>query len=65
MKKGITLFKKGQKIICYIKHFANKYVVCTGKPSDPTCISWEYEDYEDAAKTAKQYFNNYTKTIFL
>lgn len=35
--------------------------VCTGKPSDVSCLSWEYKSLTDAEKTAEEYFRNYTK----
>ena len=53
-----TLFKNKGKIICYIKHYEDKHVVCTGKPSDPSCISWTYDNKEAAEFTAKEYFDN-------
>lgn len=56
----ITLFKQDRKVLCYIRHYENKHIVCTGRPSDITCISWQYDNLQDAEKTAKEYFNNRT-----
>lgn len=53
-------YKKYNKIICYIKICENNFYVNTGKPSDTTCISWKYNNIEDAKKTAEEYFNNRT-----
>lgn len=33
----------------------------TGKPSDISCLSWQYENLTDAENTAGEYFSNYTK----
>ena len=56
--------KKDKKIICYIKKTiqSNKdgFQVCTGKPSDVSCISWFYENLSDAEFTANEYFINRT-----
>lgn len=41
-----------------------KYNVCTGKPSDSECISWSYENLDDAIVTATEFFNNYTNIKF-
>ena len=57
----VELFKKGKKVICYIKHYEDKHIVCTGKPSDATCIGWTYSNKEEAANTAKEYFQNRTQ----
>ena len=54
------LFKHNKKIICYIKCYENKFIVCTGKPSDATSIGWTYNNIEDAKFTANEYFNNRT-----
>ena len=37
--------------------------VRTGKPSDATCISWEYQptELEKAKATATEFFNKYTR----
>ena len=56
------LFKKGRSIICYIDIMPEKIKVRTGKPSDATCIAWEYKpsELEKAKATATEFFNNYT-----
>jgi hypothetical protein len=54
------LYKKDKKIICYIKQNSNGFIVCTGKPSDATCVSWQYDNLKDAEFTANEYFNNRT-----
>lgn len=56
----ITTYKQGKKIVCYIKHYDKKHIVCTGKPSDLSCLSWQYDNIEDAEKTANEYFINRT-----
>ena len=56
----ITTYKHDKKTICHIKHYENKHIVCTGKPSDASCISWTYTDKSEAEKTAKEYFENRT-----
>ena len=54
------LYKKGRRIICYIKQSGDKFIVCTGKPSDDCCITWSYDNIEAAEFTAKEYFDNRT-----
>ena len=56
------LFKKDRTIICYIDIMPEKIKVRTGKPSDATCIAWEYKpsELEQAKATATEFFNNYT-----
>mgnify|MGYP003145069603 CR=1 FL=1 len=56
-------FRRGRKIICYIQESLKGFNVYTGKPSDPSCISWNYNTYWEAEETAQMYFNNYTKAI--
>ena len=40
-----------------------KIKVRTGKPSDATCISWEYQpnELEKAKYTAREFFDNVTR----
>lgn len=57
----VEVYKKERKIICYIKQNANGFIVCTGKPSDASCLSWQYNNIQEAQKTAKEYFNNFTQ----
>lgn len=53
MENGvIKTYKKGRSIICYIRHYNGKYTACTGKPSDPCCLSWNYDNIGDAENTA-------------
>lgn len=60
----IKKYTKNRKIICYIaKRDNDKFVVCTGKPSDISCIAWTYDNIEDAEFTANEYFIN--RTTFL
>ena len=42
---------------------ADKIKVKTGKPSDATCISWEYQpdELEKAKATATEFFDNCTR----
>jgi len=55
----IKQYKKNRKIVCYItKDSKGTFRVCTGKPSDVSCISWSYTDIKDAEFTANEYFNN-------
>lgn len=56
----IELLKHNKKIICYITLTNNKYIVCTGKPSDASCLNWSYDSLQAAELTAHEYFNNYT-----
>ena len=60
MRTILTTYKHKGKIICYIKHYENKHVVCTGKPSDISCISWNYTNLIEAKATANEYFQNRT-----
>ena len=57
------LFKKGRKIMCYIDIMPEKIKVRTGKPSDATCICWEYQpnELEKAKATAAEFFDNVTR----
>lgn len=57
------LYKKGRRIICYIKQSGGEFIVCTGKPSDACCISWHYDNIESAEFTAKEYFDNRTNFL--
>lgn len=56
----VKSYKHKRRIICYIRQDKDKFSVCTGKPSDISCLSWEYKNLTDAEKTAKEYFMNYT-----
>lgn len=57
----IKTYKHNKKTVCYIKENNNIYSVCTGNPSDVSCLSWKYNDLNEAIKTANEYFENYTK----
>ncbi len=59
MAKIIT-FKSNRKIIAYIRENAKGFVLCTGKPSDMTCLSWQYSTLQEAKITAVEYTENYT-----
>ena len=48
-----------KRIICYTEEYKGIYSVKTGKPSDTSCLSWQYDNLEDAKKTASEYFDNY------
>ena len=56
----IKTLKHNKKIICYITEHNNNFKVCTGKPSDASCLSWSYDNITDADATAVEYCNNYT-----
>lgn len=57
----IKQWKNKRKIICYIyATLRGTYRLCTGKPSDIQCISWEYDNVQDAVNTGNEYFNNVT-----
>lgn len=56
----VKTYKLKKRIICYIRQDKDKFFVCTGKPSDVSCLSWQYENLTDAEKTAEEYFRNYT-----
>ena len=60
----INILKQGNRIICYVRRDGNIYSACTGKPSDETCISWQYKTRAEAEKTAREFFNNYTNRSF-
>lgn len=59
------LYKKENRIICYINCFNDKFIVCTGKPSDHSCIAWTYDNLKSAKNTAAEYYINYINTIQL
>lgn len=60
----IKQYKKNRKIVCYItKDSKGTFKVCTGKPSDISCIAWSYDSLKDAEFTANEYFIN--RTTFL
>ena len=60
MKKNIIKeYKKGCVTICYIQKEKDLYIVRTGKPSDSCCISWRYNDLDEAIFTAQDYYGNY------
>lgn len=59
MENGIIkLYKNGRRIICRIEYWNSKYYVMTGKPSNGCCISWVYDNLEEAELTAQEYYNN-------
>lgn len=67
----LKTYKHKKRIICYISKYnsnftdyKDKFVVSTGKPSDRSCLAWQYTNLKDAEKTANEYFNNYTETPF-
>lgn len=65
MSNGIIkTYKKGRRIICYITHYNGVFSTCTGKPSDACCISWKYDNLEDAEFAANEYLNNVTEKLF-
>lgn len=57
----IQKFKKGRKEIGYIKQSYKGFKFCTGKPSDVSCLSWNYKNYNDALFTANEFVNNYSR----
>ena len=57
----IKTYKYKRCIICYIREDNGLLTVCTGKPSDPFCISWKYKNIKDAELTANEYLKNYTR----
>lgn len=50
---------KTKSINGYIRYnpFKNNYSVCTGKPSDRTCLSWEYDNIKSAVDCLVDYSN--------
>lgn len=56
----IKLYKNNKKTVCYIRFYekTNTYIVCTGKPSDVSCLSWEYDNLASAENTANEYVCN-------
>lgn len=57
-KGNKTLYKKGRTVKAYIKPNGNSFLFCTGKPSDPCCIGWNYDSIKEAKESAKDYFEN-------
>ena len=55
----IKAYRYNRRIICYIRQVGTGYKVCTGKPSDACCISWKYASFEEAKRTAEEFYNNY------
>ena len=55
-------YKHNRRVICYIKVTDTKIWVCTGKPSDASCLSWIYklDEMDKAEATAKEFVKNYT-----
>jgi hypothetical protein len=49
---GTILIKaiSNKKIKAYVKQCGENFTVKTGKPSDPNCISWSYNNFEEAKK---------------
>lgn len=64
MKIEKELWKNGRRIVCWIEKIfsddykSEKYRVHTGKPSDATCLAWDYNNYQDAERQAWSYFMN-------
>ena len=56
-------YKNKNKIICYITENNGIYKVCTGKPSDASCLSWQYKTEFEAIATATEFFTNYIKPL--
>ena len=48
-------FKVGRKIKGYVIEDGGKYKFKTGKPSDVSCFSWEYDLIENAILLAHDY----------
>lgn len=60
----IRTYKHKNKIICYITENQNgTFNVCTGKPSDASCLSWQYKTIYEAMATATEYMANYLESI--
>lgn len=60
----VKYYKQNRKIICYIKkNNDGTYRVCTGKPSDVSCIGWTYDNIKDAEFTADEFFYNTTNFL--
>lgn len=58
----LKLFKnKKGRIRCYIVEEKGGYTVCTGKPSDASCLAWHYKTLDEANETAQEYFDNYER----
>ena len=51
--------KIGRRIVCYIVKETGQYRVCTGKPSDATCLSWTYDELNEARRTFTELLKNY------
>lgn len=66
---NLTLFKTNRgRIICYMYEYAGNeqrpgfITVNTGRPCDPSCVSWKYrlDEKARAEGTAREYFKNFT-----
>lgn len=55
----IKKFRVNGRIRAYIEENGKgKYLTCTGKPSDYSCLSWEYDTLEEAERSAIEFINN-------
>lgn len=61
----IKLYKNKRKVVCYIRFYenTNTYIVCTGKPSDYSCICWSYDNLTSAENTANEYVSNLKESL--
>lgn len=61
----VKLFKHKGRIICHVRRneISGTFSACTGKPSDLSCLSWTYNTFEEANKTASEFFINYTSAL--
>lgn len=51
------IFKIKNRIVGFIKYSYSGFIFCTGRPSDNSCISWSYNNYNEALFTANEYIN--------
>lgn len=57
------LFKNKRCIICYIEKDGKGYHVCTGKPSDTCHLAWDYDNIDDARRTAQEILENHMNFV--
>ena len=59
----LKIWKFNRRIRYYIVKDGNSYMVCTGKPSDLSCLSWSYDTLEEAERNLNILANNYADSF--
>lgn len=56
----VRSYKLNGRYVCYIMRYDDtRYIVKTGRPSDRTCLSWEYTSLLEADVQATSYLFNH------